>query len=277
MEQPVISIILPTYKDASFLRRAIESVISQQYKEWELLIIDDGLTKNAQTMISQYIALDKRIYVIKNGNNLGIQKSLHKAISVARGKFIARIDDDDEWIEPTKLDQQISFFESNEGYVLVGTNAIIANSNGESIGEYSLPKSDNEIRRRILLKNCFIHPSVLVRKDSIIAVGGYSKEENFKHIEDYELWLRLGIIGKFANIDSNMVKLTVHEDSITAKNRVVQTARMRNVIFLYKNKYPNFLLGYLLLSLRLVGFKIISLLPIPKSLLYFLQKLYKSF
>lgn len=276
MKNPRISILLPTYKDAAYIKRAIESVIAQSFTDWELIIIDDGLGGQPLRIIEEFKNKDEKIIYLKNEVNQGIQKSLNLGLAQARGEYIARIDDDDEWIDIEKLEKQIKFLEENKAYVLVGTNARIENEGGELLGVYKIPESDAEIRQRILFKNCFLHPSILASKEKIIEVGGYPEDIEMRHIEDYCLWLRLGLVGKFANLDSASVKITVHPKSLTAQNRIIQAKRMRKLIREYKSSYPGFWLGQVVLLLRIVGFTVVRYLPVGGKILYKIQKVYKQ-
>ncbi len=274
---PIVSILLPTYKNASRLTLAIESVISQTYQDWELIIIDDGLTQGIKEQLKDYSIRDTRIIVLVNDQNVGIQKSLNRGLRQARGKYIARIDDDDIWIDTTKIAQQVEFFEHHSEYVLVGTHATICDENGILLGQYTMPQDDASIRRRMLIKNCFLHPTIMAKKIAIDQVGGYDERVESKHIEDYALWLQLGQIGKFANLPLFAVQLTIHADSLTFKNRFVQAKRMLQLIPRYQSLYPNFYPGYLILIIRGIGFGFLKIFPIPKRVLYFIQKIYKQF
>lgn len=276
MITPVVSIILPTYKDAPFLGHAIASVQAQDFSDWELLIIDDGLTEPARRALDVLISGDTRISVLRNESNLGIQRSLNRGLDAAGGEYIARIDDDDRWIDMHKLSKQIAYFAAHPDCVLVGTNATIVDADGAMLGTYSLPERDQDIRQRMLSKNCFLHPSVMMRAAAVRKAGRYPEEEDTKHVEDYALWLALGAIGTFANIADRSVMLTVHPDSLTAQNRILQAKRMRALASKYKKIYPRYALGYILLSVRLLLFRILSVMPIPKPLLYLFQKLYKA-
>lgn len=276
MENPRISILLPTYKDANYIKRAIESVRAQSFSDWELIIVDDGLEEQPLRVIEEWKTKDQRIVYIKNEVNQGIQKSLNRGLAQARGEYIARIDDDDEWIDAEKLRDQVKFLEENKGYVLVGTNAQIENKSGEILGVYKMPLEDKDIRRRILSKNCFLHPSILALKKSIIEAGGYPEDLETKHIEDYALWLRLGLLGKFANLDSATVKITVHSNSLTAQNRIMQAKQMYELVRKYKSSYPGFTKGQMVLFLRVIGFHTLKYLPISDKILYKIQKVYKQ-
>lgn len=277
MKHPLVSIILPTYNGALIIGRSIKSILNQSFIDWELIIIDDGSGDNTQQIIIEMKNQDSRIIYLKNENNIGIQKSLNRGLKETKGKYIARIDDDDIWVDRNKLSTQVDFLEKNPQYVLVGTNAIICDYEGNELGSYKLPETDEEIRARMLLRNCFIHPSIMALKFAIEKAGGYDESEDVKHIEDYALWLKLGLVGKFANLNMQSVQLTVHQNSITFKNRIAQARRMSRVINMYRKKYPRFFIGKIILYLRIAGFFAIKLFPAPSKLVYKIQKIYKEF
>lgn len=275
--KPLVSVILPTYNGASGIECAIKSVINQSFSSFEIIVIDDGSSDNTAGLIFILQKQDARIVYIKNETNLGIQKTLNKGLREAKGDYIARIDDDDEWIDKDKLQKQYEFLNERKDYVLVGTSAIICNENNQEIGRYKLKEDDKSIRERILSKNCFIHPSILARKEAIEKVGGYNEGDMFRHIEDYELWLKLGCVGKIANLNTLSVQLTIHSNSITFKNRLVQAKRILVASRLYRKKYPNFLIGQSILIIRIIGFIFIKFIPFPNQIIYKIQKLYKEF
>jgi len=273
---PIVSIILPTYKDPPYITRAVESVLKQSFSGWELIIVDDGLTGGAIRKVQNFVNSDKRIKLVSNPRNLGIQKSLNRGISVAQGQFIARIDQDDIWIDQDKLKKQITFMDLNPDYVLVGTDAIICDENLVDLQSYSMPKSNLEIRNRILFKNCFLHSAILARKSALDKVGEYTEGKKVLNVEDYDLWLRLGGVGKITNLDFKSVKIIVHDDTITAKNRVNQAYRDILLTLRYRKKYPYFIFAILVGCLRLLFFCFNNVFPVSKKYLYKIQALYKS-
>ncbi len=259
--EKLVSIILPTYNGTNRIREAIRSVISQTYKNWELLVIDDGSVDGTEEVVSNLVESDKRIKYIKNENNLGIQKSLNKGIREAKGEYIARIDDDDTWCDANKLKEQVEFLEKNSDHVLVGTGFIATNEKGEEVFRSINPQSDKDIRRRILNKSSFLHSSVIFRKDSAVKYGGYSELEDTKHIEDYDLWLKLGTIGKFANLAEYSVRFTLREGSISSKNKIIQFKKSIKLIKKYKNLYPNYTQGLISLYTRMVVYMALQFKP----------------
>lgn len=271
----LISIILPTYNGSKWVKKAIESVQNQIYSNWELLVIDDGSMDNTAQITIDIAKVDPRIIYIKNEQNLGIQKTLNKGIKEAKGEYIARIDDDDEWIYKDKLKNQIEFLENHKDYVLVGTGVQAISESGKIIFERVNPISDGQIRNIILNKNCFIHSSVMFRKLIAIQVGGYNEDLKSKHVEDYDLWLRMGKIGSFANLPVIGVKLLIHSSSLSSNNKVTQFVKSIELAKIYKNDYPNFYSAYISLYARMIVYKILNL-PIVRSVYPFLYKIYKN-
>ena len=276
MNTPLVSIILPAYNGDETIAFSIESVLNQDYKNWELIIINDYSKDNTENILLKYRDLNEKITYIRHEQNKGLQKTLNEGIRISNGKYIARIDQDDTWNSTSKLSKQIEFLEENPDYVLVGTDAIIHDKNGTSLGEYSLPKNDKEIRKNILSKNCFLHASIVAKKEAMEKVGLYGEDTGSFCIEDYELWLRLGTIGKFANLDFKGLSITIHTESITAKNRTRQARKILGVIPRYYKIYPNFIKGYAISSCRLIFFTLTSILPFNiGSIVYWVQKKYK--
>jgi glycosyltransferase involved in cell wall biosynthesis len=264
----MISIILPTYNGATRITQAIQSVQDQTYTDWQLLIIDDGSTEDTRAVLPA----DSRIRYIRNETNLGIQKTLNRGLQEATGTYIARIDDDDIWSDRDKLALQVDFLETHPNHVLVGTGAILVDEMGNELSRYLLPESDTDIRSKILRKNCFVHSSVLFRNTG----ARYSENQNVRHVEDYELWVRLGKEGKFANLPVYGVTLSVRTNSLTAKNRITQASRAIGLVWRFKRTYPGFILGLAFSCARYLFFSIQSIIPILPRLLYRIQSKQKG-
>lgn len=277
LEQKLISIIMPTWNGAQRVSASIQSVLSQSYRNWELLIIDDGSIDTTKEVVSNFISTDSRIYYLKNENNIGIQKSLNKGLKEAKGEYIARIDDDDVWIDSHKLQKQFDFLCTNSEYVLVGTGAVLVDEKAVTLGKYLLPKTDSAIRSRILRKNCFTHSTVMYQKDITLSLGGYSELVETLHVEDYDLWLKLGLKGRVANIPEYMVQITVSDATITSSNRIIQAKRILSLIKKYKKSYPHFFVSYVVCFVRYLFFSVTHIIPVPKKILYYLQSIQRGF
>ena len=234
----LVSVLLPTYNGEKFINRAISGVLNQSYSDMELLVIDDGSTDKTAAIVQGIAQGDPRVRYIKNETNLGIQKSLNRGLREAKGEWIARVDDDDQWVDKKKIEKQIKFLELHRGYVLVGTGLITQDTNGKELYRFFNPRKDKDIRRRILYRNCFSHSTIVFSKEAALKAGGYSESAHALHIEDYDLWLKLGMCGKFANIRDYAVRLTIHKDSISAVHKIVQFKKQIEITKRYSRDYP---------------------------------------
>jgi glycosyltransferase involved in cell wall biosynthesis len=248
LENALISIVMSTYNDSLFIKNAIESVVNQSYTNLEFIIIDDGSTDGTKRIIKKYQKTDKRIKYFKNNNNQGLIYSLNRGIKLAKGEYIARIDSDDKWIDKNKLKKQVEYLNKNKNVVLVGTWAYKTNRDGKILHKLKYPTSDKDIRKYMIIENCFIHSSVMIRKTAL-PKEPYDKE--FKCAEDYGLWLRLGTLGKLKNIPEYMVNYTINPRGISQSKYNIQLKSTIKAIKKYKKSYPFYLLGLILWYLRI--------------------------
>lgn len=216
---PKVSVIMSTHNGERFIKEAINSVLGQTFSDFEFLIIDDCSTDLTSVILADYSQKDQRIKIISNSENLGLTKSLNKAIQQAQGEYIARMDDDDISL-PERLQKQLSFMEKNPKIALVGCLGLIIDERGETIGEKNLALGFPEIKKRLLFNNQFIHSSLFIRKSVLDKEGFYNN--NFKKAQDYELVLRLA--GKYPviNLAEKLLKWRFLPASISWKNKEQQ-------------------------------------------------------
>lgn len=250
MEKDIVSILLPAYNAEETLSKSIESVLGQTHKEYELIIINDGSTDKTEDIIKHYSSNPKIIY-IKNQKNIGLIETLNKGIQASKGEFIARIDADDTWISPDKLTKQVHFLNTVPECTLIGTQAKFTNGK-----KTSYPLTDQTIRNNILIKNLFIHSSVMFRKKSLN--NSYDKKDYL--IEDYSLWLKLGLEGTFANLEDYAIEYYINPQGETRKNNYLQTKNSLNLIKNYKHKYPNYYKALLIWTSKLIIRKVLIFL-----------------
>jgi len=265
--QPLVSIILPTYNRDKHIERAIKSVLNQSYQNMELIIVDENSTDNTPKIVSELQKQDSRIIFSKNETKLGFVKSLNKGLKIAQGKYIARIDDDDEWIDEDKIRKQVDFLNNNQDYVLVGTGVVFINESDKEMLRFLNPQSDAEIRRRLLGKNCFIHSSVMFRKKAALHFGGYN--ESMETCEDYDLWLKLGTIGGLANLPIYGVNFTVTSSGLSAQKKLELIKRNIYLTKEYRDIYPNYFLSLLRGYARLLIYGYLRLDSVRKISAYF--------
>jgi len=241
-KSPYVSIIMSTYNRANLLPRAIESALNQTYKNFEFIIVDDASPDNTEEVVRQYQKKDGRIIYLKNQSNSKIQITLNNGLRAAKGKYIARIDDDDAWMDAEKLKKQIEFLENNPDYMIVGTgSAAIFKAKGIKIQSLK-PRTDEEIRAAMLFGCPFLHPSVVYRRSAIQKVGMY--DESLKQAEDYDLWMRMGKIGKMYNLPEYSIESIVGEFNVGHRKRAEILKFSLALIKKYRHNYPNFYRGY---------------------------------
>jgi glycosyltransferase involved in cell wall biosynthesis len=288
---PKVSIILPTYNGEKYIRKAILSVLEQSFFDWELIVVDDASTTLSTSgsfltreIVNGFFDKDERVVYLRNEKNLGIQKSLNRGLCEAKGEYVARIDDDDEWVEKDKLKRQVEFLAKNPDYVLVGTGVIVVNESGQELFKFLNLEKDDEIRKKILGKNCFSHSSVMFRKEIIIKNDSgtsttlsvnYPETKNTLHAEDYYLWLKLGKQGRFYNLPIYGIKFMMRPGAIGSKHKLKQFWNDILIVWQFKKDYPNFLPGFLRSWLRFVLYGLGGFIPLLR-LKYWIIKKYKN-
>lgn len=243
MNRPSVSIVIPTYNGEKFLEYALNSALNQTYANVEVVVINDGSKDGTEGIILKYKEKDARIVYVKNKNNLGFVKSLNRGIKEARGRYIARLDDDDIWADLQKIAKQVEFLEKHPGYALVGGGLIKINSNRKEMVRYVFPEKDDDIRKAILVDNLFAHSAVMFRKDAFLKVGGY--DEQFGFFADRELWLKLGTVGKFYNFPEYFIYYLDKEDNAShynSRNDQIRRKLKMNIKLRqnYRHNYPGF-------------------------------------
>ena len=242
---PTVSIIMPTYNRIRMLEKAIQSVFDQSFKDWELIIIDDASTDETEARMKDLDFREEavRYMRIPKIENKGISEYLNIGLRNARGKFIARIDDDDFWCHKDKLKLQVEFMEKNPEYVVVGGGVILVDGEGNELFRYLKKESDEEIRSFALFSNPFTHATVMFRKDLALKLGGY---KIIKHVEDMELWLRMGKHGKLYNMKEYFITYMTAGQNKSFTHQRENSKTVLDVIKMHKDDYPNFSKAYLL-------------------------------
>lgn len=192
MEKPLVSVIMGTYNPVfEHLERAIKSIISQSYSNWEMWLCDDGSDNKIQLQIKEFIKIDERIHYIRNEVNNGLAYSLNRCLKCSNGEFVARMDDDDYSIED-RLEKQVNFLMNNNEYSWVGSLAYLFDENG-IWGEGN--RIEIPDKKDYLKYSPYIHPSVMFRKNVFDIAGMYCTKKTTLRCEDYELFMRFTALG----------------------------------------------------------------------------------
>jgi glycosyltransferase involved in cell wall biosynthesis len=243
----LISVQICTYNRANFILKAIKSALGQTYTNIEIVVVDDASTDNTKELVRNID--DPRIKYFKNSTNIGISRNRNVALEKCSGEYVAILDSDDYWIDNEKLEKQISFLENNPDFAVIGTQAKLINDRGDAAGQINVCKDDKNIRKNILRRNQFINSSVLMKKNLINEVDGY--DENLQVGEDYDLFMKLGIKYKLANLESSSIAYrTGHENSMS--NKVLAAKTHHNLINKYKKYYPGYMVAILKSYIRLL-------------------------
>lgn len=222
-EEPLISIVMPAYNAEETIRQAIQSVIDQTYRNWELLVIDDCSKDHTLEKVRQIVALDERIHLFKNPQNSGVSATRNLGISESKGSWIAFLDSDDIWRED-KLQKQTQVVRENPEVDLVFTGSSFISAQGSDIS-YELKVPSRISYRRLLKQNLISCSSVLIRKTW---VQKYPMKYDGMH-EDYAVWLQiLRDGGKAYGINEPLLKyrLSVKSKSSNKKKAAIMTYKV---------------------------------------------------
>jgi hypothetical protein len=219
MSSPTVSVVMSVFNGEEFLSETIDSVLNQSFRDFEFVIVDDGSTDGTADILSKYVLRDGRIRVSRNGKK-GRAASLNLGISLANGEYVANTDADDLAM-PGRLEEQVAFMERNpEVGVLGGAFELITDS-GRVIDIIRHPLDDSQLRAAILRYNPICHSSVILRKEIVLALGGYRR--TFEPSEDYDLWLRMSERSKLANLHNVLVRYRIHGNQLSIRKLEHQT------------------------------------------------------
>jgi glycosyltransferase involved in cell wall biosynthesis len=224
---PAISVLLAVYNGERYLRDAIDSILAQTLRDFEFIVIDDGSTDRSLAILQQYAANDSRMRIVSRPNK-GLTVTLNEGLALARGEFLARIDDDDLAL-PQRFELQIGYLREHPDCVLVGSRVLLIDPDGLPIRESATEQTHEEIDAAHLNRGWpVVHPAVMMRTAAMRQVGGY--REQYNTLEDLDLFLRLAEIGKLANLPQLLLKYRQHFSSVT-HSKSEQQARIRQAIY----------------------------------------------
>lgn len=235
MNAPHVSVLMSVYNGQHFIKRSVIGILAQTYSNFELILIDDGSTDGTAELVNSI--QDDRIRFYQQAN-MGLTKTLNKALSLARGRLIARHDADDFSIV-TRFMRQIEFMEMNLSVGLLGSSCFIQPEKYGLINEvYDYPEFHEDIVDAFPFYNPFVHGSMMIRRDLIESVGGYN--EQYRYVQDYELWSRLLPKTRTHNLKTPLYVRSVHSQTSEVsvnkqpifdeiKDRYVELSRIVNM------------------------------------------------
>jgi len=210
-DRPTISILMPVYNGARYLREAVESLRAQTFGDFEIIAVDDGSTDNSGAILQKLAQTDPRIRIISRPNT-GIVGALNDGLAVARGEFVARMDGDDI-AHPERLAVQLSHLRAHPELVAIGCGVRMVDPAGRALKNFTVCTDAPTLRRELIEAKTIgiIHPTLFVRRSVLERVGGYRSQYNF--VEDIDLFLRLLDEGDLGNAPDILLDYRQHLQS----------------------------------------------------------------
>ena len=224
--KPLITVLMPCYNCEKFIADSIKSILNQTYKNFILLIINDGSTDGSPEIIKKFQQLDPRIELLNNKENLGLVGVRNLGIKKINTKYIAFLDSDDI-AYPARLEKQLSFLEANHDYGMIGTFVEQINETGQkNKTKWKNSATAQEIPVILFFHNCFTQSSVMVRKS---ALADLTYRLGYAPTEDYDLWIRISKNWKTYNIHEVLTKYRIHNANTSTIKRTQQIAGIKQI------------------------------------------------
>lgn len=227
MAAPLVSVVIPVYNGAKYLREACESVLSQTYEPLELIVVDDGSTDDSPQVIRSY---GSRVASIRQDNG-GVSRARNTGIQAAKGEYVAFLDQDD-WFLPDKIARQVERFRADGSLGLVHTGILQYSSESQSYvkGIYQNISTDpleGWCYDRLLFANGIINSSVMVRKTALTLSGGFDETMPGNTIQDYDLWLRIARRFPLCYVPESLTVIRLHREQGTWDRRAMLKEEVR--------------------------------------------------
>ena len=217
---------MPVRNEEKFVARAIKSILAQTYSDFEFIIVDDASTDNTVHVMKEFS--DSRINLIQLEQNVGLPAALNAGLNVASGRWIARMDGDDV-SDSSRLQIQREYLQAHPEIDVLGTNMSIVDESQRTHRRTHLPLEHYEIVWQSLFINPVAHPTVMMRKSTVLDVSGYLEESVYA--EDFDLWLRLFSVARFHNLPDFLYSYTKPKHflqrDLKSKDRSIRATRLK--------------------------------------------------
>lgn len=224
VKRPLVTVVMSVFNCEAYVGRAIESVLSQTFGDFEFIIINDGSTDGTLKVVNGY--KDHRIKLISRENK-GLVDSLNEGIAMAQGSYIARQDGDDI-SRRDRLEKELKAFEQNSKLVIVGSWMETIDQEGKPLGVHKVFSLDADLKRELLMRSPFAHGSVMIRLSAARATGGLYRKLDWPG-EDYAAWSRLAAQGEFSNVPEPLYLYRENTQGISLLNSQAQLEKKRDI------------------------------------------------
>lgn len=208
-----LTVLMPLFNAERYIREAVESILHQNWRDFELLVIDDGSTDRGPEIVASM--KDERITLLRNSGNLGVAATLNRGLELARGRYIARMDADDISL-PDRLERQVLFMDQHPEIGISG-GWVRLFGGGEIPYTCRVPGDSREVAAYMLFENSLWHVTAIMRREAM-ETACLKYDPLFSRSEDYDLWTRAGQHYRLANLERVLVKVRRHKKSVTRSN-----------------------------------------------------------
>jgi glycosyltransferase involved in cell wall biosynthesis len=225
---PTISVVMPVYNTEQYIAQAVESVLAQTFDDFEFIILDDGSTDSSVSVLREFAERDDRIRFFPLEHR-GYVSVLRRGLNHCRAEFVARMDSDDI-CEPQRFEKQIAYLREHPEVVALGSRVTLIDPYGSRVENPSHKLTHEELEAELLngVGWALVHPTVMMRRDPLMKVGGY--REDLAVSEDLDLFLRLAEVGKLANLPDVLLKYRQHLGSVNYTKYEQQKAVKRRIV-----------------------------------------------
>lgn len=230
---PLVSVIMPVYNTEAYVGEAIRSVLAQHFTDFELIVVDDGSADGSAQVVRSFD--DPRIRFEQNSSNLGVSRTLNRALELARGTYIARHDSDDVSL-PERIGRQVAFLQAHPECGIVGTYATTTTPEGKglSVIEHH-PTTDAGIRFAQFFDSAFVSSTVIFKRELLERTGGFDEDPTRPIWDDYDMWSRLVRYTNAANLPQHLLRYRMLDSGLTGTTAharaMVMEQRRRNIRF----------------------------------------------
>lgn len=216
---PRVSVVIAVYNGERYLEESVSSILGQSFRDFELIVVDDGSTDGTADLLARMSQQDSRVVVIRQENQ-GQTASLNRAIGLARGKYLARQDADDVSL-PERFDRQVRYLDEHASVGAVGTATEVIDQDGRVIGVLPTHCGIGQVRKALSkVRSTLIHGSVMMRRHAFEAVGGYRTA--FRAAQDFDLWLRMAQRFDLDNLPERFYRWRMNPNGVYATRRTMQ-------------------------------------------------------
>lgn len=205
----LVSVVMPVYNAGAFLQEAVKSILSQTYRNFEFIIIDDASEDDSWQILQNFTHKHNKIRIYRNSQNLGVSETVKKAIALARGNFLARMDADDIAL-PERLEKQVNYLLNHKETVAVGGQCLLMNKNGNVVGEKNFPTSFSDIYKYIYKFVPVQQPTLMIARHRLPKQFKYYRD-GMDTAEEVELLFKLFKYGKVENLPDTVLMYRLHD------------------------------------------------------------------